>query len=380
MKKLFLDSKEPYLQIPSDSPPKYLLSLKNKETYLMGLNFYSALTPRSRLKKQVLVFSYGMLNLLLRTELIHVADDSTINRIRSILKNHIDESCLFNAYIPSSDKAVIQVIRPNGSCQKVIKAAFNEKQRPSLEKDKNNLIALTDYPFKSFEIPRVLDSCQVGDTFIVEYSCPEKYRPYERLYSSLELSWLLSEIFSFGRQKELPLSEAALFSEIKKRIELTEEGDMMWAFELWAKRLSSQKVPLGMVHYDFKPWNIVIDLITKRPFIVDWELMRSDGFPLWDAYCYILFTYFSLHCDAHPRAALRHFYDQKKFFMAYVKALNINSELIEKLLPLYFFDILTIDELWHRWDKNENRPQRIYLSMKRFLFYLYEHFPDLKDA
>lgn len=372
MKKLFLDAREPYLQIPSDVPPKYLLSLRNKEIFLMGLNFYSALTPRSRLKKKILRGSYGILYALAKSGLVHVSEDIAINRIRSVLKNQSHESHILNAYVPSSGKAIIQILKPSGACQKVIKMAFDAIQRRSLENEKKNIESLRDYRFESFEVPRVLDSSQTDNMFVVEYSCPERYRPSERFQPSLDLARLLSEMFVFGRSEELPIVESALFSEIKKRIELGGDDDLIRWFEFLAKRLRPQPVRSGLVHYDFKPWNILLNLTTNRPFIVDWELMRGDGFPLWDAYCYVLFTFFALYCDVQPKAADRHFYEQNKFFTAYVNALNIDVELITKLLPLYFLDILTVQELWNRWETEETRPKRIYFSMKRYLSHICE--------
>lgn len=373
MKKLFLDTVDPHVQIPSDLPPKYLFSIRNKEIFLTGLNFYCALTPQSKLKKQILMHSYGIFHVLLKSGMIHVSDDSFVNDLRSIFERNDKENYFFNAYVPSYGKATIQVLQLSGSCQRVIKAAFDKKQQRSLEKEKDNLVFLKDYTFASFEVPRVLDSYQTSKMFVVEYTCPERYRPCERLDVSSKLSRLLSEMFSVGRQKELPLTESTLFLEIKERVELAGDDDMMRSFELLYKSLKSLVIPLGMVHYDFKPWNIIVNLDTNRPFIVDWELMRTDGFPLWDAYCYILFTYFTIHYNAHPIAALRYFYRQKNFFEEYARTLKIDLQLINKLLPLYLLDILAVQGLWNRWEFNESRPHKTFTSMKRFLLHICEY-------
>ena len=309
-----------------------------------------------------------------RTKLISNTEDHNLNLLWVFLASKIRQNYACNIYLPSYSKAVVQVVNKIGICEKIIKIALDESAVVSLRKEQENLCNLKQYSFNNFEIPDVLNSESMGNMFFVEYSCPAKYCPHERLDTSPELLAVLTELFLAEQQTVVPLTESTAFRMINAHVrdmyDLELRKECIDIFEHLAQVLRKVSIPVGIVHNDLKQWNMLENLTTKRLFIVDWEMMQKDGFPLWDAYCYVLFTYLTIHPDAHPTKVLKNFQKQADFFKRYNQILKLDPSLVEALMPLYLLDLLTIKGFWNRWEQGESRPQRVYSGILSLLRYL----------
>lgn len=295
------------------------------------------------------------------------------------LRNFITQYCLnggtWNLYVPSYGKAIAQIINVGGLGNKIVKIC-DAKGKNALFRERDNLISIGSKDFETFEIPKVLNSGRGGNTFFVEYSCPQSYRPFEATRTSISIANLLAELFA-EEKKLVRISESPTLRDIISHIKAMENNALKACcnriLDDWIERFGNIRIPLGRVHSDFKPWNILINSHTKKLFIVDWEGMKNDGFPLWDAYSFVLFTYFSLHYDVRPMQVMRYFNRHKPFFDAYANKLGIDLAMVKIMLPLYLIDIITRDDLWQRWDVRETRPSKILSSLVRYLEYVSEN-------
>lgn len=359
--------------MPRAIPPTYCISLCNKDVFLRGLNFFCALTIKNKIKKELLKYSYKPLQILGSTKLFcNTYDNETLNKLSKYLLEK--EYNTFNIYMPSYSKAIIQVLDNDGKCKNIIKIALDETASAAIRKEQESIHALEKYTFNNFEIPDVLNVEISKGIVAVEYSCPSKYTPFETIHASSNILPILAELFMAARKTKTPVTETALFKTIADRIENIHEPELQrrlsHILENLRYKLKEVLIPLGIVHYDFKPWNIIINSISGKPFIVDWELMQKAGLPFWDAYSFILFTHFTLYANDSPQKVYDKFQRHSAFFCQYAKFINVDSTLVEKLLPLYLLDLLTINEFWNRWEKEENRPQRVFDSILFFLYFL----------
>jgi len=373
MKISYLNSRSPHLLMPRAIPPTYCISLCNKDVFLRGLNFFCALTLKNKIKKELLKCGYKPLQILGRTKLFcNTYDNNTLNKLSNYLLEK--EYNTFNIYMPSYSKAIIQVIDNDGKCKYIIKIAFDETASIALRKEQESINTLKKYTFNNFEIPDVLNVEISEDIVAVEYSCPRSYTPFETLDVSSRILPVLTELFLANITPSIRITETSIFKTIADRIGNTHDPELQKRLFLVLGNLETKLkevfIPLGIVHYDFKPWNIIINSISDKLFIVDWELMQEAGLPFWDAYSFILFTHFTLNANDNPRKAYNKFRQHSEFFSQYAEIVNINPTLIEKLLPLYLLDLLTINEFWYRWEKEENRPQKVFDSILRFLYFL----------
>lgn len=365
-----------FISLPSGIPPKYLLTLKNKEVYRTGLNFYNAYTSISKLKKLILYYGYSVLKITNSFGILGNSDDNNLSNLRKYLETKNNLQKTFNLYVPSYNKVIIQYIDYSGKCEKIVKVALSKAGEIDLQNEANNLNILNRYSFKFFEIPKVLNRGIKSELFFVEYTCPEYYKPLEKNDYSERIIKILGELFNTTRSFSMKISDSALFKKLKQKNDISGIERLRViskeTLSLYGDGIINTEIPMGAVHYDFKPWNMLINLKNNKLVIVDWEFMTTQGFPLWDAFSYLLFTYFTWHYDVAPKRAMKHLISHLNFLNMYIKEINVDKKLISTLLPLYLLNLLSISSLWQRWTENETRPTRIAKSIRAFLEYILE--------
>ncbi|MDQ7786902.1 MAG: hypothetical protein RDU01_04790 [Thermodesulfovibrionales bacterium] len=363
-----------YIALPSQTPPKYLLSLENKRIFLAGLNFYPALTFRSKVKKAFLSHSY---NLLKKTQYLinrNVNDENMIS-VPEFINEIGMANKKFNLYVPSYQKIIIQVLNNNGECEGIIKLALDDFGKKSIGKEIINLNKIANIEFKNLEIPKIMKSAEKSRMYYFVMNCPSQYRPFDVKKRNSSILEILIELFRVTRSEEERLNETKIYLNIKSKIFKIQDQNIrdlcIRTINLY-DTMNDVRIPLCLVHYDFKPWNLITNCTTNAVLLVDWELMEENGLPLWDAYAYILFTFFTLKYDVSPLNAFRYFRQNENFFIEYTDKVCIDRSLIEKLLPLYLLDMITIGDLWARWENTEERPNKVWASMIKLLEYLIE--------
>ena len=363
-----------HLILPSSSPPNYYLSLSNYLVFKNGLSFFNALTWKSKIKKKLMFLAYHIFNIknILVGQRALTSDKS--GTLSSILDSLNINAINTNVYMPSYGKAIVQNLSNSGQCLKIVKIALDEESGSELKEESVKLQFLSKLLVNTFEIPYVLNEGYQESLYYAEHKCPAYYEPMEYLDYSDKMIGILAELFHCSGIAEAFVNETDFFDRIQtNKAKVTDQKTE----ELFSKVIHLYddirfrfKVPLGLVHGDFKPWNLLINKETERLFIVDWPMMSPNGFPLWDAFSYTMFTYFTLHYDVTPEKAFQVFRKHEGFYKNYCHRLNIDDFCIMNLLPLYLVDILSTGNMWSRWEKNEGRPARIADSILKFLRYI----------
>lgn len=365
-----------HVLIPSTEPPCYFLSLSSFLIFKNGLNFFNALTWKSKLKKTILLLAYHLLKiqtLLLGQKSFEQDKVSLLSTAIDLLNIDIKNS---NIYLPSYGKSIVQVLGVSGQCLKIVKIALNEENSAELKEESDNLGFLNKLSFNAFEIPNVLNEGKLEGFSYAVHRCPAHYRPMEYFDYSANMINILAELFQRPTNVFEFVNETVYFDRIKRNIRKVNDEDKQDLFKkvmlLYHDESFRFRIPLGLVHGDFKPWNLLINNKTGKLFVVDWPMMTANGFPLWDAFSYTLYTFFVLHYDVAPEQALQIFRQHGAFYKDYCDRLEIDNSLIASLLPLYLVDVLSTGNMWSRWEKNEGRPARIAGSIFGFLKYIME--------
>jgi len=275
-----------YIALFSQTPPKYILSLEKKKFFFAGLNFYPGLTFKSRFKKALLRHSY---NLMKKTQCLinKNAHDENLISVPVFLKEMGISNKKFNFYVPSYQKIIIQVLDNNGECEGIIKLALDDFGKKSIEKEIKNLNKIANIDFKNFEIPKIMNSGEKNRMYYFAMNCPSQYRTFDVKDSNGTILKILTELFMVNRSEPESLNEAKIYLNLKERIFQIQDQNIR---DLCLKSINlydvmnDVKIPLCLVHYDFKPWNLLLNCTTNAVLLVDWELMEEKGLPLWDAY------------------------------------------------------------------------------------------------
>jgi hypothetical protein len=363
-----------FLCLPSKNPPQYLFSLKNKRVFNAGLSFYNESSIRASIKKNVLRNGYAFFKSLPEA-FGRGEEEVNLSVLLEFLQSRDFSAVNCNVYIPSYDKAVVQVTDDSGICKKIIKIALSNLGRKSIEIEVKNLRFLSSFFFHHFEIPRVINEAFYEGLYYCENTSPERYRPLKWHKSSDILIQGLCELFRMDFSASARIIETPLFMELQEKVtRIPSKGSLeklsKRTLDIYLNPAFDYSIPLGLVHNDFKPWNLLVNLDTHRPVLVDWKLMVRNGLPLWDVYCYVLFTYFSLCYDVSPARALKSFENHRGFIELYTHNMGIDKRLINYLVPLYLLDLLLKESLWEKWEKGESRPVKVRRSILSFLEYL----------
>ncbi len=356
------------IALPSNSYPCYLFSISNFNVFKMGLKLYGDFTWKSKVKKMFLYISMPLLRYLksnLRKEI-----QEKVFLIDEIIKKEIkNNSYDINLYFPSEKKAVVQIINHN-KVFGFMKISFDKKGSELLKSEIKILNLLKKMNFNSFEVPEVIKYGEYNNKlFFIFLTSPEKYSLLRNYELNEEIVKISAELF-LSKTDMKELGESYLYKKIEKnlqKVKFLNEKER----EKLLKEMEENKnilIPLGIVHYDFKPWNFVRNLKTSKLFLFDWEDARLEGLPLWDIFAYIIFTYVSLFNKVSPETLLgklKKFYFFINIYLGMVR-LNISDEIILFILKLYLMELLLDDSLWNRRERDE-KSRISKLSLLRFL-------------
>lgn len=364
-----------FIILPRAFPPLYLINTKSFPSYIQGLKLYGSYSIKSRIKKTIVVGLYPLLKFL-KKEIPPILFEK-ITIIQEVLnKLFQSENFYYNIYIPSWSKAVVQIVLPSGQVRGVLKISFDEKGQKRLVREQEALKLLENYNFTQFEIPKILDSGKISEyiNFIL-FSSPDKYVQLKSFKLTSEIIEISAEIFSariyftelrnFGRYKNIT-------QQILKCKELGLKEKKLLVKEL--EKYGHLKIPVGISHYDFKIWNMIRNLVSKKLFLYDWEDYRFKELPLFDLFSFTLFTYVTMNYKISPFNLYKVYLKLLPLFKQYLNKIGfeVSKEVIDFLLKIYLLDLISNEDLWNRWEKNEERPSIIFHSLSKFLSYIIE--------
>ena len=258
----------------------YILNSKNWESIRYSLNFYNANSIKAKLLKpafHVYLFIRGQL-------FANTLKNATV--INSFLQNNSKTYTCFNInnncsvlVAPTQDKIIV-----HHHHQYFQKFAFRNSY--SKVKKEARIYALFKRPLIHFQVSKYYDALDQNDEIMSFKLSNENIDTQEAKLRSDNLVTLLTEFFKTVPQKKSTIKTYVgnLKKELQKLPTKVIKNQLRILKDLQATSEASE-FPLGLVHRDFKPWNIIH---FNKPLIFDFEEALVDGLPLEDLLNYYI--------------------------------------------------------------------------------------------
>jgi len=272
---------EPFVRIRGS----YVLNLKKFDSFIMSLEFYRPVTLLAWLKKKLTISAYPILKVFAENE-----EKDKVFKALGIeeLLNLEGRFGLFNALYLSrqSGKVVIQVVDIKGNLKGYLKVGIDEEGKRGIEREVEILHFLKQKRISEFGYPEVIDFQRV-ESLAMAFLSAEKnlIAPFD--LKEKEVLAIAESIFNvetdFLRVEEIPF-----FREVKTRLERSSyRQELMEMWNVCEENLKGIQVKVGLVHGDFKIWN-VFKYQDGKPFLIDWEWGQRFGLPGWDLWMWFV--------------------------------------------------------------------------------------------
>ena len=366
------NEKEPgtsYFMLPA-AHPKYFFSANSYYLFKKGLAFYRPIGFKALLKKKTLLFSYPIFPLL---RIRKVALDELIKKYNlGEIKRASEKFGIWGSlYKPPGDsKLIVQLLDREGNITAYMKIGLSQDGNSRINSEANALQFLKESGFSAFEFPEILERGKENQReFIVLHSPPRLLAPRKISIESVLPG--LRELFNL-QKRERKLREISHTKEILQRVEKSSYSEeISEKLHKIISEIGEITVPAGCLHFDFKPWNIFINKVTGKLFVIDWEFFRKEGLPLWDLFTFVILPLLLVKYYGKPpkkvTPALR---KCVPLFEKEITSFGLNKDLIEALLTLYLADMGTFfDHYGHRDERTEEIVKKITeLTSIRILF------------
>jgi hypothetical protein len=218
------------------------------------------------------------------------------NEVETLVQEARGEAySIFTGTVGENRKAIIEVNR-NRKTTNFIKVPLGEKSQKLVEREKQNLRKLEKFNFQKAVLPKVttsknpkvaiISNVQPNEPFATLNDLTEVHlNVLEEWYDKTIETKILSELPEFQLIKN-NLKELSIYPKPQNDLSVETVKSLIDSLKLWLNKIDeSQKIVVGMAHYDFTPWNMYC---TKtRLHIYDWELSKP-GLPLlYDAFHFI---------------------------------------------------------------------------------------------
>lgn len=266
----------------SNSKIFFILSGNNGATYAIccnsfknineGLKFYKPINLLGQLKKIALfivLWTIGKLNLkAIRS--IEAVNTYCANVVGKKMDFNLSKDCSV-LISPTRDKVIV-----NHHKQYFQKFAFGESLLNV--KNESEVYKLLDSS-NSFLVSEISDIQNDGDYCSFKLTHPITFAYDKELPKPKNLSQILLEFFN-----KVPLTFISwqdYITGLKSKIQTSTLCDAFVLDEVNKIMINDFSLPLGLVHRDFKPWNM---LYGNPPLIYDFEEAVFNGLPLEDLY------------------------------------------------------------------------------------------------
>ena len=246
----------------SSNGATYILNTASYKSILLSLRFYKARTLKQKIQK-ALFSVYLLFSTRLKTKedvLAYLDGLSSLD-----IDYGVDENCSV-LVSPTRDKVIV-----HHHDEYFHKFAFSKSY--ANVKNEANIYALLDTKLTHFEVSKMYDSVVLDDQCSFKLSAKRNY-----IQGEVDMTLALVEFFSLSMQKEFPLSKI-----ISSLVDKTQNKAISELLVSYTHEYKDTLIPVGLVHRDFKPWNVKDD---KGLLIFDFEEAVLDGLPLEDLFNY----------------------------------------------------------------------------------------------
>jgi hypothetical protein len=218
------------------------------------------------------------------------------NAVETLVKEARGEAySIFTGTVGENRKAIIEV-NQNRKTTNFIKVPLGEKSAKLVEKEKYNLAQLAKYNFQKAVLPKItvsknpkvaiISNVQPNESFATLNDLTNVHlNVLEEWYDKTIQTKKVSELADFQLIKN-NLAELSTYPKPQNDLEIETVNGLIDGLQLWLNQLDeSQKIAVGMAHYDFAPWNMY--WTKTRLHVYDWELSKPDLPLLYDAFHFI---------------------------------------------------------------------------------------------
>ena len=320
----------------------YICNAKNWKSSSQSLKFYKAKSIKATTLKQGLHWYLFLKGRFFKAKLKSVIEiDQYLQKVSAINTTfNINENCSV-LISPTNDKVIVH--HHNDYFQKF---AFGQ----SYYKVKNEaeVYKLFNEP-NTFQVSVFFDEKDILNNFCSFKLKNKSSNLYKNTSEAFSLVSALVEFFNVSKQQNYSIYKYVQIIQDKLlEVDKSQFKSQIKVVDELKDKYGHLSLPLGLVHRDFKSWNI---LHSEKILIYDFEETIIDGPPLED-----LFNYFidPIILYKKPQEVIKYIYSKKnlRLYNRYLKELNIEIDFN------FFLQIYLVNRILF-W-KNENKMIMMY--------------------
>jgi len=321
---------------------KYFLTTSSFSNFKEGLRFYRPVNAVGFIKKGLIYIAYPFIKFC--NNRIKKEDFFQRYKIEELLEWERNWGTFNAVYIPmGSGKFVIQVVK-GSKVAGYLKFAVTDESAKALENEEKILKLLESETINSFCYPKILYSERFYGKKLLFLGAPEHLKsPIKINFKAiLELWKNISEIES----RTLLLEQIPYLKDLESKIKgngNAPEIEISGIFDKIMRDLRGLEIKTGLVHGDFKIWNI-FELKNDKFYVIDWEWAQRNSLPLWDLWTWAFWNYFSSGKKPNKNKLL-----ERATEIAELSGNKMSVDIVKNLFKLYLIHLYTtLEEFGHK--------------------------------
>lgn len=335
---------------------KYLLTNDSFREFKKGLRFYRPASFVSFFKKNLTFFLYPFLKF--SKNKIQKEEFFKRNKIEELLELEKNFGTFNAIYVPpGGGKFVIQVLE-GSKISGYLKVAFTDKSIKNLTNEEETVNFLEAQGIKSFYYPKILYSNMINEKKLFYLSTPNFLKcPFT--YNFRDILQLWKDIFTV-ESRTYVFEDIPALKELEYKINGNDSFlEFQYIFAKIKQDLRGVEIQTGLVHGDFKIWNI-FKLKNGKFYVIDWEWAQRGSFPLWDLWTWAFSKHF-LPVNTFNKTKML----QKVKEMCTISGFTFNEAVIKNLFNLYIIRLyITLEEYGHK----DNLTAKTKQKLRKLLF------------
>ena len=336
--KHFKSENEKYCILPSLQDPRWIVPVFDKRLFISSLALYqpSLLKAKFIKKMAILTAKSGLSEVIAKDNIYFQKKDDFI---RELFKRDHLQYAIFTGTEGCHRKVTVQVMDKEGTILGYIKVSDNEETDMLLKNEAEVLKGLLRLEIRTGLFPKTIYHGHINDVNILILDSLKSMN--SGFSSSLSDSHVdfLTEIFNKTSDLKV-FSESKFANDLRDRIARLESGKLRDSHEIASdfigRNIGNIKIPFGLCHRDFTPWNTFFH--NGMLYVFDWEYAENGYPPLLDIYHFIIQDGILVR-HLNPKGLLKKIEKNRRLINRYCDLIGIDKNLTTPLLLCYLLDI-----------------------------------------